>query len=262
MSNDGARQQRRQRRLAAQCAREKQRGRWPLHSAVRANNLDEIRCLLDAGAPASQEDDKGKKPLEWAAEFDYLDAAQLLLSVGDANPDGGDIFVHPLSIAICCDSVRVARLLLAAGASPNRSVWLDTVGTVDFTPLHTAVRRRRSALIRMLCDYNADQSAKDDNGQTAFSYAHLRDFCVLPNRFCGAPDAYLVIREIIRKRENNRMVDLTIGIAPLTLPVLLIIEIFSWLTHDESQVDRSQMYVPTLHWQWSVATFVKKRSKN
>jgi len=27
-------------------------------------------------------------------------------------------------------------------------------------------------------------------------------------------------------------------------------------------VDRSQMYVPALHWQWSVATFVKKRSKN
>ena len=87
-------------------------GMTALHVAVRADNDDMVRLLLDAGASTYIEDLDEDTPLHHAAIFGSLDAARVLLEAGAIpNFRNGRGFL-PLDIAIEEEYLDMANLLL------------------------------------------------------------------------------------------------------------------------------------------------------
>jgi len=115
-----------------------------LRAASAANDVKEVRRLLNRGAPLHRPDGYGATPLFWAASRNAPDVVELLLQRG-ADPDvSGAGLPRPLLSAIERGAERVARLLVAAGASPHR-----IAGDAE-DPLTLALRLRLKGPARLL----------------------------------------------------------------------------------------------------------------
>ncbi|KAF5566287.1 hypothetical protein FNAPI_1204, partial [Fusarium napiforme] len=125
----------------------------------------------------STRDQNGFTPLHLAAERDHLAIAMLLLD-SSANPNaranGGRT---PLHLAARYASAALVELLVDdAHADPNART------TDGRTPLHYAASvaedgdDEKREVIRVLRDWKADPTIKDNKGRTARDVAQRRDF--------------------------------------------------------------------------------------
>src|SRR5215471_3078978 len=158
-----------------------------LYSAIRANDLRQIKALLDEGAGANAEGPDGVTPLMAAAETGSLDAMKMLidrhadvnmkntfgstalmLSVTDAKKvrllldHGADVNVAARSgrtalivASFANPSAEVVRMLLAKGAN------VAVMDQRKVTPLNAATFGNDTATVRLLLDASADVNTAD-----------------------------------------------------------------------------------------------------
>jgi ankyrin repeat protein len=158
-----------------------------LYSAIRANDLRQMKALLDEGASANAEGPDGITPLMAAAETGSLDAMKMLidrhadvnakntfgstalmLSVTDAKKvrllldHGADVNVAARSgrtalivASFVNPSADVVRMLLAKGAN------VAVMDQRKVTPLNAATFGNDTATIRLLVDASADINTAD-----------------------------------------------------------------------------------------------------
>jgi ankyrin repeat protein len=157
------------------------------YSAIRDNNLTQLKALLDQKAGAEVADNRGITPLMYAAEIGSLDAMRLLLDRGaDVNAQnafGSTALMWSVSdaakvrllldhgaqvntaarsgrtaliiAAFTNPSAEVVRLLLAKGAK------VDVMDVRHVTPMNAATFGNDTATIRLLLEAGADLETPD-----------------------------------------------------------------------------------------------------
>ena len=157
------------------------------YSAIRENNLAQLKALLDQKAGASVADDRGITPLMYAAETGSVDAMRLLIDRGaDVNAQNAFgstalmwsvadpakvrlLLDHGAQVNLAARSGRTA-LIVAAFTNPSAEVvrlLLDKgakVGVMDLrhvTPLNAATFGNDTATVRLLLDAGADIDTPD-----------------------------------------------------------------------------------------------------
>lgn len=88
------------------------------YSAIRENNMAQLKALLEPKAAANVADDRGITPLMYAAELGSMDAMRLLIDCG-ADVNAQNAFGQTALMWSVSDPAKV-RLLLDHGADVNR----------------------------------------------------------------------------------------------------------------------------------------------
>jgi len=133
-------------------------------------SLEIAQKLLDLSVDVNAQGHKGWVPLHRAAQRNHLLVAEALIKSGanlNALSDDGRGFM-PLHEAIWNNSPDMVDLFMKNGANieARDNKWL--------TPLLLAVKESRENVIAVLLKWDADMSATDRNGDTAFFLAAER----------------------------------------------------------------------------------------
>ncbi len=140
-------------------------GYSPLHIAVRENNTEMARLLIDNHADIDIQDNEGSTPLYMASYFlqspeDAFKFASVLLDnqakVNIINNITMSTALHP---AVKAGNYQLAKLLIAHGADLNIK---DNSGK---TVLFLAVERGDLPMVKLLIDHGADLCPKNPNLQ-------------------------------------------------------------------------------------------------
>ncbi len=137
-----------------------------LIAAVRGQDVEASRVLIDRGVEVDAVQPDGATALHWAAYHDAVELVDLLIDAGAAVDAANDYGVTPLGLA--CDNAAAATVarLLAAGGDPNRAR-----GTGE-TPVMTCARTGSVEAVRELLAHGADPSSVEPwHGQTALMWA-------------------------------------------------------------------------------------------
>ena len=139
-------------------------GETALHAAVKADNLDMMRLLLDAGADPNAQDVDGDGVLWFARTTEAVD---ILLDAGTdvhlVDEAGQEVLAYHID-------TEIQERLIAAGCSPNPPDI--TYGT----PLLRAVERYDLNQIGFLLDTGADVNAATGWGKIALMEAAINSF--------------------------------------------------------------------------------------
>jgi ankyrin repeat protein len=145
-----------------------ERGYTPLHVAVRTGHLDICRILLERNAEVNSQTHYRSTPLLFASGCGTPDLVQLLLDhnanvhVCDADGD------TPLHRAAITGRLEVARLLL------KFDIEVNSRNNEGSTPLHLASKGYSEGnpdIVRLLLDHGADKQARNLSGKTASEVA-------------------------------------------------------------------------------------------
>jgi hypothetical protein len=150
--------------LAAGCTAPPQR---PIAAAAVANAADTVRRLLGDGHPPDDADESGLTALMWAARANALEAMTVLLDAG-ADPNARDRQQHwtPLLHAVHKRHVDAIELLLERGADPNA---VESDGQI--VPLLMAAGDRDPHIVTLLLDYGANARYVGKWGETPLALA-------------------------------------------------------------------------------------------
>ena len=145
------------------------RGAATLVDAVKAGDRSAIRALLkNADVNAAEPD--GTTPLHWAVRADDADTVRLLLDAGANTKAANRYGVTPLSLAAVNGSAPVIEMLIKAGANPNESL------SQGQTVLMAAARTGNVGAVRLLLDHGANVNAQESSlGETALMWAAAED---------------------------------------------------------------------------------------
>lgn len=139
-------------------------GETALHAAVKADNLDMMRLLLDAGADPNAQD-VDEYGLLWFART--LEAVDILLDAGTdvhlVNEAGEEALAYH-------SDIEIQERLIAAGA------YINPPSTRFGTPLLEAVERYDLGQIQFLLDAGADVNAATGWGKTPLMEAAINSF--------------------------------------------------------------------------------------
>ena len=167
-----------------------------LHFAVRENDLESVKVLVEAGADVNQISEYGWSPLLTATQNRFYQIGMYLLENGadpnianeggwnplyiatdNRNIEGGDYPTRKPDM----DHLDYIRALLAAGADPNlrmnsstetRTIfthqWLREEGA---TPFLRAAQSSDLDLMKLLLEYGADPNIKTTDGVTPLMVA-------------------------------------------------------------------------------------------
>ena len=157
------------------------------YSAIRENNLAQLKALLDGGASANVADSRGMTPLMYAAETGSVEAMRLLIDHGtDVNRQNAfgstalmwsaaDIakvrllLDHGAQVNIAAKSGRTA-LIVAAFTNPSAEVVrlllakgakVHVMDLRHVTPLNAATFGNDTETVRLLLDAGADIDTPD-----------------------------------------------------------------------------------------------------
>jgi ankyrin repeat protein len=137
-----------------------------LMEAAYTGQLEEVRRLVRDGTPVDVIDTEKRTPLMWAGFNGHTAVAEYLLDAGaaiDAKDSSGRT---ALMYAASGPFVEILGLLLERGADVN------VQGTLEgFTPLMTAAAEGLVDVVRILLAAGADRDIKDEDGDTALSFA-------------------------------------------------------------------------------------------
>ncbi|KAK2706489.1 hypothetical protein QYM36_016505 [Artemia franciscana] len=126
----------------------------PLVTAIKANNPEMVKYLLESGANPNC-----SQCLHHAVSEAKENLCQLLISYG-ANVDAINMKCEtPLVTAILNNNSDMVKYLLESGANPNCAQY-------HFGILHVAVWRRRANLCQLLISYDAKVDALNANNTT------------------------------------------------------------------------------------------------
>ena len=212
-----------------------EQGYTALICAVRANQLDAVKVLIDAEADLNVKDSrKSKKPaLFHAAECGHLVIAETLMKAG-ADTRASSTWGHqPFFVDVVANSsLDMIKLFLDHGADANtstngRSVFIlavekgrfeqmqllqqhgakineaDSIGSL---PLHIAYKQRRMDIVQFLLQRGADPSSTDGTGNSLlFMSLKKKD--------------YAFTKELLNRGANANSADYFTGKSPVALIV-------------------------------------------
>jgi len=137
-----------------------------LMEAAYSGQLGEVRRLVLDGTPVDVTDPEGRSPFMFAAFNGHAAVAEYLLDAGaevDTKDSSGRTALMYASSGPFAETVG---LLLKRGADVN------VQGTLEgFTPLMTAAAEGLAGVVRILLAAGADRGIKDEDGDTALSFA-------------------------------------------------------------------------------------------
>jgi FOG: Ankyrin repeat len=129
-------------------------GMTPLHLAVNMGNREAVEILLNSGADPNVKDLAGGTPLHWAVASGFPDLIELLLERG-ADPNARDNAGNtPLHIAAMGSISEVAEIFMELAPRLGLEYPYD-----------------RLDIIRILLEYGADPTAKNNYGLTPIDIA-------------------------------------------------------------------------------------------
>lgn len=141
------------------------RGRTPLHIAVDRGNKDMIVLLLNYGADTTLLDKLSLTPFHIACSRKNVECVQLFLSIGvnvNAETEIGETSLH---LACAVGNVQIVQLLL-------KSNILNDAKSVDgSTPLHIAVENGHKEIVELLITSGADAQIVNKDGKNALELA-------------------------------------------------------------------------------------------
>ncbi|MBD2869116.1 ankyrin repeat domain-containing protein [Paenibacillus arenilitoris] len=117
----------------------------------------------------------GFTPLGLASHFGNEETVNFLLDHGaEVNARSKDNNLNNMAIhaAIAGNHEHVVRTLIAKGADINAKC--EGKWRLGFTPLHVAGYFGRESIIKLLLENDADKTALNDNGETAYTVAILK----------------------------------------------------------------------------------------
>jgi hypothetical protein len=141
-----------------------------LVDAVRRNNAEKVKALLNDGADANTES-AGSTVLMLAATRGYAPVVQVLLDKKADLNRKGDSGATPLIGASEHGHVEIVKLLLAKGASVRETS--DSGMEKGATALIEAAQAGHSAVVKTLLDAKSDPNAHQADGKTALHAAAL-----------------------------------------------------------------------------------------
>lgn len=143
-------------------------GATALHEAAKKPDVDILKTLINAGALVDEVDKEGETALHRACRYGNFDNAKLLLEWG-ANPNSRNcIGYKPIHVAASSDfhsKVEIASLLFEHGVAVDSS---DTLGR---TALHYACMGNKPQLVKFLIEKGANKVLEDKMEYTPFDYA-------------------------------------------------------------------------------------------
>jgi ankyrin repeat protein len=138
----------------------------PLSEAVKSDNHETIRSLLNARVDVNAPDADGTTPLHWAVRVGDDETVKLLLSAGARANATNRYGVTPLSVAAINGRAALIDMLLSAGADPN------SASPDGETALMTAARTGEPQALSVLLAHGADANARERwQGQTPLMWA-------------------------------------------------------------------------------------------
>ncbi|MDP6579793.1 MAG: ankyrin repeat domain-containing protein [Vicinamibacterales bacterium] len=138
----------------------------PLVDAVKAQDAEAVRALLDDGADVNAPQPDGATALHWAAYRDDVETAGLLLAAGANVTAANELGATPLWLAASNGSSAMVERLLDAGAEPNVAL------PGGETPVMSAARTGSAGAVRALAERGANVNvAEQSRGQTALMWA-------------------------------------------------------------------------------------------
>ena len=141
-----------------------------LAEAIKNQNVDSVRTLLEEGVPVNEVDPSGYTPLHWAVQENHFEVVDLLLGAG-ANVNAVSLYgVTPLALACTNASPRMVSLILVGGANPH------VAQANGETALMTCARGGVWKAVALLLDRGVDPNGKEHTrGQTALMWAAWED---------------------------------------------------------------------------------------
>eukprot|EP00591_Stephanopyxis_turris_P002665 CAMPEP_0195520510 /NCGR_PEP_ID=MMETSP0794_2-20130614/17075_1 /TAXON_ID=515487 /ORGANISM="Stephanopyxis turris, Strain CCMP 815" /LENGTH=209 /DNA_ID=CAMNT_0040649887 /DNA_START=49 /DNA_END=678 /DNA_ORIENTATION=+ len=149
-----------------------------LLEALEANDTKKVKSLIKGGVDVNEEDDVGITPLIRATLGGNVDILRLLMEAGaPAQPNPG--FRHtPLRAACLTGNVELIRLLLEKGADPNAKSAGDRTPLMGACFLRPGIDPDKSApaLKAMLADPRTDPTIANKNGETALTLCQQKGY--------------------------------------------------------------------------------------
>ena len=127
-----------------------------LLAAVKKNDLDRVRLLVEQGADKDKCDINGSwTPLIWSCRKGFFAVTQYLVEQGASLDKANSVRETPLIHSIIGGHLDVARYLLEQGADR------DKADIDDYTPLLCAAQYGHLEITKMLMSYGADLNARN-----------------------------------------------------------------------------------------------------
>ena len=131
--------------------------------------------------------EEDNKPI-WNGKYNALNFAIILNDLPEFQENWEDRFANLIVLGNCgflysaCvhDRAEIARFLLENGSNPN-------IGRSDLTgstPLHCATKNHNLELVKLLIDYGADVSTKDNAGQTSLQFSTKYEKEIVESYLC------------------------------------------------------------------------------
>ena len=137
-----------------------------LFKAIKENNIEAVKLLLERGADINTKDKDGRTALMYAASAGCTETVKLLLDHGaDINAKTKYGYRTALMLAAIGGHTETVKLLLERGADVN------TIGEFDRPALMCAALEGHTEIVNLLLDHSADIHAKDKDGRTALMWA-------------------------------------------------------------------------------------------
>ncbi len=158
-------------------------GATPLDAAIYGGHKHIFDYLISQGADVNSIGYEDGTMLMAAANQGKFEMLHILLENGAdpnlASPLTGETPLHAATAkGFDPGTLECVQLLLEAGANPNAkaksgiptATYYRDIKVVGETPLHLAAAYGSSAMIKVLLQYNADPSLKDDRGESPLTW--------------------------------------------------------------------------------------------
>ena len=137
-------------------------------SAIKSNNVEEVKRLLTQGVDVNAQDEYGYNPLFYAVVNGNTEMVKLLIEAGADVNTKNKFGTTPLFSVALLGRTEVAKLLIEAGADVN------TKNVNGETPLFTAAHNGNTEIAKLLIDAGADVNTKNLDGKTPLFYARFK----------------------------------------------------------------------------------------